>query len=97
MGAFDGELYQLGYRFYEPKQERLAPTPSPREEVVRRMHVAAMPCPGSCGSVCPNHYCACHTGEEYDWVTSHCVRNSLPLRESEKFKATHMIKENSND
>ncbi len=66
MGAFDSELYKLGYRFIhnqthvEPSQEV-----KDRTAAVEAMHLAKMPCPGSCGERCPNHYCPAHNGQPY--------------------------------
>jgi hypothetical protein len=47
------------------------PAPAiPQDELDRRaaveaMHVAKMPCPGSCGSYCPNHFCSAHNGTPF--------------------------------
>lgn len=68
MGAFDGEMYALGYRWRSRKQERA--TEETPERVAKRLfretvHEAWMPCPGFCGSICPNHNCSAHNGDEY--------------------------------
>jgi hypothetical protein len=67
MGAFDGELYKLGYRFsYHKKQEKVPQEVLDREKAVAEMHIAAMPCPGSCGSACANHHCPSHNDQQYE-------------------------------
>jgi len=68
MGAFDSEMYALGYRGHSRIQAHaMEETP---EQVAKRLfretvHQARMPCPGFCGSICPNHYCSAHNGDEY--------------------------------
>ena len=62
MGAFNVEVYRLG--FYRKaqnyiKQEQQKPVHT------ESLHVARMPCPGHCGSVCPNHYCPAHNKTPY--------------------------------
>lgn len=67
MGAFNGELYTLGYRFNTASNKEVAQTP---EQVAKKkfqetLHVASWPCVGSCGQRCPNHHCNSHNGEPY--------------------------------
>lgn len=67
MGAFNSELYALGYRFNTGASEEVTQTP---EQLAKRrfqetLHVAAYPCVGSCGQRCPNHHCNAHNGEPY--------------------------------
>ena len=74
MGAFNGELYALGYRFNTASNKEVVQTP---DQLAKRgfqetLHVAAYPCVGSCGQRCPNHHCNAHNGEPYrlpnmDW------------------------------
>lgn len=57
MGAFDGELYALGYRFYEVKE----PEPEPKRIQYPELHLAKQPCPGCCHTeVCVNSWCSAH-------------------------------------
>ena len=82
MGAFDGELYKLGYRFsYHEKQEEVPQEVLDRRKAVAEMHIAAMPCPGSCGSACANHHCPAlriHTlFAEFTAKTWHCSLERL--------------------
>lgn len=97
MGAFDVELARLGYRSgYEQ------PPPVPQSVIDRRaavdaMHLARMPCPGSCGQRCPNRYCPAHNGSAYvrwavggadatereRWVGGTCVRVPTDTMEQE--------------
>jgi len=59
MGAFNGELHALGFRFPAAPPTPAKP-PSERQLFNANLHVAKEPCPGSCGSVCRNHYCPAH-------------------------------------
>jgi hypothetical protein len=64
MGAFDSELYALGYRRYSSKSEEVNKLTA--KDIFRKtVHDVTMPCPGSCGSACPNHNCWAHNGEAY--------------------------------
>jgi len=67
MGAFDGELSRLGYRFYDKTEQKQEETEHQqrRKEFLSSLHVAAVECPGSCGSACPNHHCTLHNGEPF--------------------------------
>ena len=89
MGAFDGELYQLGYRFYESREEKPGPSPEAiaRKDAVEQMHLAKMPCPGSCGEACPNHHCSAHNGEPYNWVNSFALRYRFTIYEKQEWLA----------
>lgn len=93
MGAFDGELYQLGFRFSEPirKENPISKEVAARRQEVENMHVAQMPCPGSCGSVCPNHFCSSHNGQQYDWVVSYIVRHKFTLYQADQFRSANGI------
>jgi hypothetical protein len=69
MGAFDGELYRLGYRFYtpdEPEPQRVNTVAMIRAEYFDKQHKVHMQCPGSCGAACSNHYCSAHNGSTYE-------------------------------
>lgn len=61
MGAFNGELYALGYRFNTAE----APEQVAKKKFQEILHVASWPCVGSCGQRCPNHHCNSHNGEPY--------------------------------
>lgn len=66
MGAFNAELYALGYRF--PSYTEESPIPQSvkdRDTAIAAMHLAKMPCPGSCGERCPNHHCPAHNSQSY--------------------------------
>lgn len=67
MGAFNGELYALGYRFNTASNKEVAPTPEQiaKKKFQETLHVASWPCVGSCGQRCPNHHCKSHNGEPY--------------------------------
>lgn len=101
MGAFDGELYALGYRFESGSSANNNKKPSQKyvakmkkAAAVTDMHLARMPCPGSCGSACSNHFCSSHNGEPYDWITSFCLRNRMTLWEkSQWLKAMNLQEE----
>ena len=89
MGAFDAELSRIGYRSYS-SQGSEPPIPDEllhRREAVQQMHVARMPCPGSCGKVCPNHHCPAHNGEAYSWADSFASRNGFTMREKQEWLA----------
>jgi hypothetical protein len=67
MGAFDGELYRLGYRFpSRAEREEVPQEVLDRRKAVAEMHLAVMPCPGSCGSACANHHCAAHNDQQFE-------------------------------
>jgi hypothetical protein len=87
MGAFDGELYRLGYKFEAQtlKTKSLPKAALDRSKAIEQMHLAVMPCPGSCSSVCPNHQCPSHNGKPYEWVTSHIVRHRMSLYQADQF------------
>ena len=89
MGAFDGELSRLGYRVYESSEK--TPEPSPevldRRAAVAQMHVAHMPCPGSCGEACTNHYCWAHNGQPYNWINSFALRYRFTMYEKQEWLA----------
>ena len=95
MGAFDGELYRLGYRFEvrEQKQNSLPKAVVERRIAVEQLHFATMPCPGSCSEVCPNHQCSAHNKQPYNWITSHIVRYRMSLYQADQFRA-HLKEKN---
>lgn len=66
MGAFDGELYALGYRFNHGTTSSKPKKPTKKEIWVENLHTPKMPCPGSCGSACANHFCSAHNGTPYE-------------------------------
>jgi hypothetical protein len=88
MGAFDAELYTLGYRFYatEDVHRDMDPSVKLRADAVAKMHLAIMPCPGSCGEVCANHHCSMHNGKTYNQLTSYFVRNKFTLADVARWK-----------
>ncbi len=63
MGAFDVELARLGYSSYE---EITQPSYNPKLANSETLHLARVDCPGSCGEVCPNHWCGAHNGSAYE-------------------------------
>jgi len=67
MGAFDGELYSLGYRFSTSNaiDDCKSEARIDKEKFNAALHVAKMPCPASCGSACANHFCPAHNGSAY--------------------------------
>jgi len=66
MGAFDSELYALGFRFNNGSTTTKPKKPSKKEIWLENLHTPKMPCPGSCGAACPNHYCEAHNGNPYE-------------------------------
>lgn len=55
--------FSLGLRAHLGEADRVI-TPKwvkDRNIFLESLHVAAMQCPASCGSACPNHYCPAHT------------------------------------
>lgn len=65
MGAFDGELYALGYRFNNGSNPTKPKKPTKKEIWLENLHTPKMPCPGSCGEACTNHFCSAHNGTSY--------------------------------
>jgi hypothetical protein len=45
-----------------------------RNVFLESLHVAAMRCPASCGSACPNHHCLAHTEDEKYKPSSIAIR-----------------------
>ena len=68
MGAFDSELFNLGFRFYiqQNKVKKISKKALDKATAIEPMHRAEMPCIGSCGDACPNHWCNAHNGEAYN-------------------------------
>lgn len=89
MGAFDGELARLGYKPVKLQQidKPLSTQELARRDAVANMHLAVMPCPGSCGKVCSNHHCPAHNGNPYDYVVSFCARHRFSLYEKAEWLA----------
>lgn len=63
MGAFNVEIYRLGYRLFSPSIS--SETNRPIDTFTSNLHVAQVPCPGHCGKKCPNHHCPAHNHEKY--------------------------------
>ena len=68
MGAFDSELFNLGFRFHrqQNKEKKVSKKALDKATAIEAMHRAEMPCIGSCGAACPNHLCNAHNGEAYN-------------------------------
>jgi hypothetical protein len=60
MGAYDSELYSMGYRFTAKIKSVEIKSPTERDLFLQQLHVAIQPCIGHCGNECLNHWCNAH-------------------------------------
>lgn len=70
MGAFNVELYRLGYIGHTvSNSDNEQPTVNTKNKLIETLHLVKMECPGSCGKRCPNHWCNAHNGQPYEkWI-----------------------------